>query len=153
MTSWHIFGLWLLLLKKELQFRVWPGFLLRPPLIRWSSSGDLPGLVSPPAINQRKGGCGQQLRTRSLHYWQRNHRSHYWSDQKNGRSLHWIARLFGLSFLWWRHGNKKTFKKTSIFLKGIFYRVRDLRRCCWKDSVLSIPRNPSWDFPSILHLM
>ena len=121
MTSWHIFGLWLLLLKKELQFRVWPGFLLRPPLIRWSSSGDLPGLVSPPAINQRKGGCGQQLRTRSLHYWQRNHRSHYWSDQKNGRSLHWIARLFGLSFLWWRHGNKKPLKNFEFFFQNEFF--------------------------------
>ena len=121
MTSWHIFGLWLLLLKKELQFRVWPGFLLRPPLIRWSSSGDLPGLVSPPAINQRKGGCGQQLRTRSLHYWQRNHRSHYWSDQKNGRSLHWIARLFGLSFLWWRDGNKKPLKNFEFFFQNEFF--------------------------------
>ena len=149
MTSWHIFMI-IIAWKIAISRVTWFFYL-----IRWSSSGDLPGLVSPPAINQRKGGCGQQLRTRSLHYWQRNHWSHYWSGQKNGRSLHWPARFFGFSFLWWRNGKEKLLKKSRFFflLKNYFFRVRDLRRCCWKDSVLNLPRNPSWDFPSILHLM
>ena len=70
---------------------------------RWGSHGYISCIVPSRAINNRERGRSKQLRSRSLHSWQRI----YWpmsrSNSEINRGMYWSPRFSDFPFIWWRN--------------------------------------------------